>query len=164
MTDKSRATTRRKRNACGLIKELAADLNITDAEFPSGADFNREQFALAANFCETHCRTPDQRERLEQARGLWAGNIVDLPAVPTLPAIGRGRSSSAAECAAPQAEVSEQVAKAPFRLRSTSCLFTWNSSEFATDTVGTWVRFLLWLESLSFVLRFTATMEQQLGL
>ena len=53
--------------------------------------------------------------------------------------------------------------QAGFRLRSSSCLFTWNNRSFAScDFPSLWSAFLLWLQGLNFVIEWTATMERSL--
>ena len=62
----------------------------------------------------------------------------------------------------PEPQVLEPVAEA-FRLRSGSCLFTWNSKRFVMDALEKlWDAFLSWLCALTFVCRWTATAERSL--
>ena len=59
--------------------------------------------------------------------------------------------------------VEPEAAEDKFRLRSTSCLFTWNNGQFRTmcrDQL--WESFVSFLKSLTFVCQWTATMEVSL--
>ena len=66
-----------------------------------------------------------------------------------------------AEVQAEGAGVADQrVARSkPFRLRSRGCLFTYNSLAFRPDM---WEDFVSWLNTLEFLGRWTATMEESL--
>jgi hypothetical protein len=119
----------------------------------------KDVFTAVLRDVEGACASPDQRDKADK---IWRMYMGELQAVPKLPAIpGAGPSQSSLDT---QVTSNNQAAQSnSFRPRGTSCLFTYNSSQFGVNLVNTWVRFMLWLESLDFIFRWSATMEEHLG-
>ena len=150
----------RKRDAVGNLRDLAAELGV-DMGGRRKADLSESDFLALHSGVLAEARTPEHHRRAAGALNLYRGpDDSGLPAVPKLPslpvAVGGVGSSGAAD-----------VASAPeengFRLRSSSCLFTWNSTEFAkVELEVSWLAFLTWLKACSFVRRWTATAERSL--
>ena len=145
----------RKRNAIGTVKNVAAELGLSS---PRPSDLAREEFLAFHATVLGQSRTPEHKKRLEEARGLYfAGQeLPNLPNLPELPGLQTASSSTAD--ASRLAETG-----AGFRLRSTACLFTWNSAGFATMVEEQlWSDFLGWLKGLPFIVCWTATLEKSL--
>ena len=131
-------------------------------------------------------QTPEQRREADDALQLFTG-VADmqavLPPVPPLPAAvplpapapaaaGVAAAAPAAPVALPRLPGGGPAGPAPraaaaaasgFRLRGTSCLFTWNSPDFAGMEQATlWEAFIQFIKSLAFVSQWTATLEQSL--
>ena len=194
MAEKYKATTR-KRKACTQLRALASELGVPRAG--RNADMKRTEFQSLLSSVVEQCRTPDQRERAEDARKLYDDEmpvanpdaVVPLPAFPAVAAqpqvVAAGSSASsrltdlslplisgagASSSATPQrpsvqvgAHTSQPAETQEFRLRGTSCLFTYNSPLFAlASTEDLWDGFLAFIVSLPFVSRWTATMEKSL--
>ena len=144
----------RKRNAVGDLKQLAQEL---------GCDGKRQQDLPKDEFVAFHTElvsassTPEHRRRLDSAwSSYFAGTDLHLPPlVPPLPTM--------AASAGPLAGSSNDGGGGGSRLRSTACLFTWNSGSFAEMAVEQlWSDFVGWLRSLAFIVCWTATLEKSL--
>ena len=160
MAEKRRATTR-KRSACGELRTLAAQLGVEDERI--GLDMRGEVFHDVAASLQGRCATPEQRRQLEDVIKHFDGVVPPLPQGQANDAQeGPGQAGvGEAEVQAEGAGVAdERVARSkPFRLRSRGCLFTYNSLAFRPDM---WEDFVSWLNTLEFLGRWTATMEESL--
>ena len=165
MSEKKRLTTQRKRKACGELRCLAAELGV---ELPSkGADLNIQEFSELRSEVKQACQTPDHHERVEKAQKLYDG---DLPEVPQLPALaGSSAAAPGSEAERPvdqhaEAAGQEESQQQGFRLRSQSCLSTYNSETFTEQVITElWLMFLHFLRGLHFLRRWTATLERSLN-
>jgi len=158
----------RKRKASTALRALAADLQVEDRG--RNNDMTKVQFASLLEKVDVHCSTPDQRKRAQEAKALYFGAST-LPLIPPLPSFASGSSGPSATAPSsvslPQltldAETSDATGKKEFRLRGTSCLFTYNSTSFSAVAASViWNVFLLFLGGLDFVCRWTATLETSL--
>ena len=125
------------------------------------ADLNVADFGSLYTSVLASCATPEQRTRAEAAKELYdgTGTSVALPPVPKLPPL-RGKSAPASGSQAPVP--ADDTAK-EFRLRGTSCLFTYNAPSFCNaDSATLWREFLAFLNGLDFVRRWSATLEKSL--
>ena len=157
----------RKRNALSELRDLADELGMQVSRRKvdlSVADFN----ALHAQVVAL-CRTEAQRRRAADAQARYRTD--PLPPLPVAHGAGApapmagaqpGAAAAAAPAGAPEGGGAED-APGEFRLRSTSCLFTWNNGSFANWELNSlWTAFLLFLRGLHFVIEWTATMERSL--
>lgn len=147
------------------------------------ADLNKTEFVQLCTDVLAACATPEQRRRAEAARAQYEGEATDvpqakLPMVHPLAKVPAATAANAVGVPAPKQpaphlpllHVPKDVppTAAPsvgpqFRLRGTSCLFTYNSPSFcSTDTDILWAEFLDFLRALDFVAKWSAGMEQSL--
>ena len=155
------AAKERKRAALTALRELAEELGLPVSRRKvdlSGPDFT----ALHAQVLEA-CTTEPQRSRAADALSRF--RTATLPPLP----VAQGAGGPAPPAVAPPASAAasapapETESPGEFRLRSTSCLFTWNNSGFANwNLESLWATFLLFLRGLHFVIEWTATMERSL--
>jgi hypothetical protein len=154
----------RKRDAVGNLRTLAQELGVDIGGGRRMSDLVEADFLALHQSVAAQTSTPEQQQRVSEAMHLYKGT---LPAVPKLPALRVAVSEAKASGAAGPALGAEASADASadhgFRLRSTSCLFTWNNESFTSQGVdGLWQAFLAWLATLSFVCEWTATAELSL--
>lgn len=156
------SSKQRKREAVTNLRDLAESVGLTPSR--KRPDMGRIEFeALCEEVLEKAC-TPDQRQTAEQAKRHYNASDVlpPLSSLPPLPGAAPADESSQQEGEGEE-PVEGDGREGPFRLRSTSCLFTWNSIAFGqVDRDVIWGRFLRFLASLDFVWRWTATMESSL--
>ena len=155
------AAKERKRAALTALRELAEELGLPVSRRKvdlSGPDFT----ALHAQVLEA-CTTEPQRSRAADALSRF--RTATLPPLP----VAQGAGGPAPPAVAPPASAAasapapETESPGEFRLRSTSCLFTWNNTGFANwNLESLWATFLLFLRGLHFVIEWTATMERSL--
>ena len=165
----------RKRKAGADLRALAHEVGVTATG--RNYDFNAADFKALLDTVLPSCSTPEQKKRAQDAKELYeqrGAGVEVLPQVPKLPAIVP--SGGAASVGAEPADLDDETAAAAgvddpfvvesptqFRLRGTSCLFTYNSPEFCgVDPNALWQEFLTFLQGLSFLLRWTATLEESL--
>ena len=136
----------RKRDAVGNLRELAQELGVTAG--PSASDWKKEDFLIVHRSVEASAKgTPEHRQKATDALALYFGTVPSLP-VPPFPLLPPIAGAAPAASPAPEG----------FRLRSTSCLLTWNALVFASMvTEDLWTAFLAWLGGLTFIFRWTAT-------
>ena len=157
----------RKREACRALSALSSELGTTGAR--RRTDLNKADFEKDLARVEALCQTPEQRRRASEAREQYFGNASVPPVVPALP----GSESVNPPTLAPNLPSTSsggQGASVPggrqpkeFRLRGWSCLFTYSSSKFDQMVPEIlWNAFLTWLAALTFVAKWTATMEKSL--
>jgi len=158
----------RKRKASTSLRALAEELHV--ANRGRNNDLTKPQFASLLVEVEGHCNTPDQRKRAQEAKALYFA-AETLPPILPLPVLGRRKQASSAPSSSsvplPQlgseAESSQATGKKEFRLRGTSCLFTYNSSSWSNvEAASIWNLFMVFLTSLNFVSCWTATLEMSL--
>ena len=141
----------RKRDAVGNLRELAQQLGVTAG--PSASDWKKKDFLIVHRSVEASAQgTPEHRQKATDALALYFGTAPSLP-VPPLPLLSPIAGAAPAASPAPEG----------FRLRSTSCLLTWNALVFANMvTEDLWTAFLAWLGGLTFIFQWTATIERSL--
>ena len=159
----------RKRKASTALREVASELQV--ANRGRNNDLTKQQFNSILELVESHGSiTAAQRRRVQEAKALYFASPT-LPPIPGLPGLAPGPPASSA-APTPPASVPQPVLpvdssgdsqKTPFRLRGTSCLFTYNSTSFSDmGSAQVWNLFLAFLRSLKFVFRWTATLETSL--
>ena len=128
----------RKSKAASALRELAAELSIDSRGRNydlSNADFRSVYASVVAK-----CQTPEQTNRAQKARSLYEGTadddaFVSLPAVPALPSYDTGGIGST---------FVQNGREKEFRLRGTSCLFSYNSPSFVhVGPRALWIEFLV---------------------
>ena len=113
----------RKRKAVSELRDLAAELGVpTDRKLP---DLTAVAFTAAHAQVVAACRTDQQRQRAAALAAAWKGE--GAPSLP--PVAGRGGQQPQGQGLAPGApdQLPQEEHPEAFRLRSSSCLFTWNS-------------------------------------
>ena len=126
------AAKQRKRDAVGNLRELATELGV--AALGREGDLSKDDFIKFHSSVAAKGATPEHKERLDAAMQLYLGGATVLPALPLAPPlpglVSQPTGPQAGSQAAAAAESStSQVAADGFRLRSSACLFTWNSTE-----------------------------------
>ena len=156
----------RKRQASASLRAVASELHITGMR--RSYDMSKADFSSLLKDVLAQSSTPDQRRRAEEAKAAYFETAgVSLPAIPAFPAAvtdGNGPSASSQPPGFLAAEPPERTTgQKEFRLRGTSCLFTYNSPTFSrSEAAAVWDQFLRFLASLTFVARWTATLEESL--
>ena len=146
----------RKRAALSGLRDLASEVGVPVSR--RKADISSSDFEALHAQVVAACATEDQKRRAEDARSTYRS--VPLPPVPGAQGAAGGPAPQAGEQRAADGADDEQ---AGFRLRSSSCLFTWNNRAFANcDFPTLWSAFLVWLNGLTFVIEWTATLERSL--
>ena len=154
------AARERKRAAVSGLRDLAEEVGLHVSRRKvdlSGADFDAFHAEVLAA-----CATEDQRRRAEEARSRYCSG--PLPPLPGAPGADGPASRAGAQLAAdvPGGGGAEDE-QGGFRLRSSSCLFTWNNRSFANcDFRLLWSAFLTFLRGLDFIIEWTATLERSL--
>ena len=145
----------RKRDAIGNLRELAETVGLTPARrYP---DMPVTEFeALHAAVLEK--ATPEQRLEAGVALQSYRGSgTVSLPPLSANPPLPGAPPLDADSDAVPPVD---SAAQESFRVRGTSCLFTWNSKRFSElPREKVWEDFLAFLQALSCVSCWSATME-----
>ena len=154
----------RKRKASNALRVFAEELQVANRS--RNYDLTKPQFASLLVRVEGHCSTPDQRQRAQEANALVFATAA-LPPIPPLPILACGKHASSAASSSsvclPQPGSEADTGRKEFRLRGTSCLFTYNSSTWSNvEPDSVWNRFMLFLASLNFVSCWTATLETSL--
>jgi hypothetical protein len=169
MSDKP--SQKRKREAATDLRTLAGELQLSDRG--RNADLNATGFSNLFHSVFASCTTPEQKQRAEKARDKYEGTHVTLPVVPQFPGSVAASAASTSQVQLPRlvsgspitapAPHGPKVAGKGFRLRGTSCLFTYNSPNFCnTDPKALWEAFLAFIKALDFLRRWTATAEESL--
>ena len=159
----------RKRTAVGQLKQLAEEIGVVAVRGRGASDMNKAEFLQAHQVVAASASTPEHRSRAEHALQLYLGDGVALPILPTVPALPHEASQASGGSAPAPSEAdgdsdSEEGADKGFRLRSKSCLLTWNSLKFSSVALEwLWSTFLTWLSGLSFIWRWIATAEESLN-
>ena len=137
----TQSAKQRKRDAVGNLRELAEELGVSGTSRKK-PDMPEEEFVTLHHDVVMQAHTPHQRDRATDALQCFKGQVGLLPALPVLAGMA---------APPPEPQVVEPVAEA-FRLRSGSCLFTWNSTAFAdVPQQDVWQSFLVFVRSLRFV-------------
>ena len=141
----------RKRDAVGNLRDLAAELGLqVERRRP---DLTKGEFDDLQKKVTSAARTPDHKRRVKEFVDSYMGST-GAPVLPALPSLPPFPDATA--------ERGESAA-VEFRIRSSSCLFTWNNVRFATmDSEHLWETFVAWLRQLEFVRSWTATIEKSL--
>ena len=126
----------RKRLAVSDLRDVAQEVGVTPPM--KKPDLSKGEFQELHASVKCEAGTPELHLRLVEIMNRYEG--MDPSAVPRSPSETTG-----------------------FRLRSTSCLFTWNNESFAASDLNVlWNTFVAWLSALTFVSCWTATMERSL--
>ena len=172
----------RKRDALGKLRDIAFELDVPHDR--RKADFSAAAFEALHVEVLQQSSTPEQRRGAAEAMALFRGlaeQDVQLPQVPALPKPAPppppmrqpyvpmpplpalpGHAAQP-ELAPEESEEQDGPIEGGFRLRSSSCLFTWNSKAFAdVPQQVVWQSFWVFLRSLRFVCAWTATLELSL--
>lgn len=171
MDEAKRETQARKRKACAALQEFAKELGVPKA--PGGSDLAVGVFTTLHGAIKLKCSTPEQSSKADELLALFRGETaaLRLPSVPLLPPLScagaavlqSGTSSSVAAHQVTAQATPAQDAGKEFRLRGTSCQFTYNAKKFAEmGAEAVWMAFITFVRSLGFVLRWTATLEESL--
>ena len=132
----------RKRQASASLRAVASELHITGMR--RSYDMSKADFSSLLKDVLAQSSTPDQRRRAEEAKAAYFETAgVSLPAIPAFPAAvtdGNGPSASSQPPGFLAAEPPERTTgQKEFRLRGTSCLFTYNSPTFSrSEAAAVW--------------------------
>ena len=159
--DATNSTVARKRKASSMLQEFASQLGVPKAR--GGSDLSIPAFTALHGEVKAKCSTPEQRAKADELLALFQGNArattaQSQPALPTLPTLPPLPLAGAAV-----ARSSTALPK-DFRLRGTSCQFTYNSMTFAQmGASALWSSFIAFLGTLAFVSRWSAAKQHGRG-
>lgn len=158
-------TTARKRKAAAMLQELALELGVP--KLPGGADLAVPAFNALHTSVTEKCATPEQRARADDLLALFRGDGQhrghELPSQAQLPALPCAGAAVVGSSSGASLGFQQPPPSKGFRLRGTSCQFTYNSMKFTQmGADALWELFVSFLKTLSFVTCWTATLEESL--
>ena len=119
-TQQQRDTRQRKRDAVGNLRNLASELGVGH-EFRK-TDLTKAEFESLGQKVNAVAQTPEHKRRLKEAIETYSGSSDAhvLPILPNLPPY-------------PAASNTDEADAKEFRIRSSSCLFTWSLNSIYTN-------------------------------
>ncbi len=181
----------RKRKACADLRTLAREadvaLPLAASHRRSGHELPRHVFHTCVEHILTHAQSEEVRASAQALRSEYAGAVAEGGGAssadvgssqgseghdPGAPSHGEAEAMSepgpASQGSAPAAPTPPVAARVPssargFRLRGRACLFTYNSPSFVLSSLEPlWESFLQFLQALTLLCQWTATVEKSL--